>query len=72
MTKEQAPIPAAFRRWITRTNVNVSESDIRAVVRAELKSLQRSVRTSAANSSGMKRIHLLDVVERIDAIFDPK
>ena len=55
MTKEQAPIPAAFRRWITRTNVDVSESDIRAVVRAELKSLQRSVRTSAANSSGMKK-----------------
>tara|TARA_R110002073_G_scaffold139232_3_gene289454 strand:- start:4509 stop:7001 length:2493 start_codon:yes stop_codon:yes gene_type:complete len=72
MTKEQAPIPANFRRWVSRTNVDVSESDIRAVVRAELKSLKSSVRSSAANSSGMKRIHLQDALERIDAILDPK
>jgi Met-zincin/Domain of unknown function (DUF5117)/Domain of unknown function (DUF5118) len=72
MTKEQSQIPAAFRRFVRRTNVNVNQSDIRAVVRAELKSLQRSVRTSATNSSGMKRIHLQDVLERIDAILNPK
>jgi Met-zincin/Domain of unknown function (DUF5117)/Domain of unknown function (DUF5118) len=72
MTKEQSQIPAAFRRFVRRTNVNVNQSDIRAVVRAELKSLQRSVRTAATNSSGMKRIHLQDVLERIDAILNPK
>ena len=72
MTKEQSQIPAAFRRFVRRTNVNVNQSDIRAIVRAELKSLQRSVRTSATNSSGMKRIHLQDVLERIDAILNPK
>ena len=72
MTKEQTPIPPQFRRWITRTNVNVKESDIRPVVRAELKTLQRSARSSAANSSGMKRIHLQDIVERIENILNPK
>ena len=72
MKNEQTSIPPQFRRWISRTNVNVKESDIRPIVRAELKSLQRSVRSSAANSSGMKRIHLQDVVERIENILDPK
>jgi predicted Zn-dependent protease with MMP-like domain len=72
MTKEQSQIPAAFRRFVRRTNVNVNQSDIRAIARAELKSLQRSVRTSATNSSGMKRIHLQDVLERIDTILNPK
>ena len=72
MKNEQTSIPPQFRSWISRTNVNVKESDIRPIVRAELKSLQRSVRSSAANSSGMKRIHLQDVVERIENILDPK
>ncbi|MBJ2173200.1 zinc-dependent metalloprotease [Aureibaculum sp. A20] len=72
MKNEQTSIPPQFRRWISRTNVNVKESDIRPIVRAELKTLQRSVRSSAANSSGMKRIHLQDVVERIENILDPK
>ena len=72
MTKEQSPIPPRFRRWITRTNVNVKESDIRPVVRAELKTIQRSARAFANNSSGMKRIHLQDIVERIEAILNPK
>jgi predicted Zn-dependent protease with MMP-like domain len=72
MTEEQSQIPAAFRRFVRRTNVNVNQSDIRAVVRAELKSLQHSVRAAVSNASGMKRIHLQDVLERIDSILDPK
>ena len=72
MTKDQSQIPAAFRRFVKRTNVNVNQSDIRAIVRAELKTLQRSIRTAAANSSGMKRIHLQDALVRINDILDPK
>ncbi|VAV86122.1 FIG00552894: hypothetical protein [hydrothermal vent metagenome] len=72
MTNEQSQIPAAFRRFVRRTNVNVNQSDIRAVVRAELKSLQRSVRAAVSSASGMKRIHLQDVLKRIDSILDPK
>lgn len=72
MTQEQTPIPARFRRWASVTEVSVNESDIRPIVRAELKTLQRSVRSSAANSSGMKRIHLQDIAERIELILNPK
>ena len=72
MNKEQAAIPPQFRRWVVRTNVNVKESDIRPVVRAELKMIQRSSRSAASNSSGMKRIHLQDIVERIEKILNPK
>ncbi|MBT8274169.1 MAG: zinc-dependent metalloprotease, partial [Bacteroidia bacterium] len=73
MTKEQAPIPARLRRFVTRTNVNVNQSDIRAVARAELKSLKRSVNSAIGRTGDtMSRIHLQDVVERIDDILDPK
>lgn len=54
------------------TAVNVSQSDIRAVVRAELQTLERSVKSAAANSSGIRRAHLKDIQERIGAILDPK
>ncbi len=73
MTKEQEPVPAQYRRYVTRTNVDVSQSDIRAVVRAELKSLQRSISAGLSRTSdGMTRIHLQDALERIDAILNPK
>lgn len=58
--------------WVAITNVNLATSDIKAVVRAELNTLKRSVRSAAANSSGMRRAHLQDLNERIDAILDPK
>ena len=57
--------------YLKATAVNSSQSDIRAVVRAELKTLERQVRSAASGASGMKRIHLLDVAERIDAILNP-
>ncbi len=73
MTEEQAQIPAAFRRFVARTNVNVSQSDIRPVVRQELKSLRSSVRGAVGRTSDrMSRYHLQDLVERINLILDPK
>jgi hypothetical protein len=73
MTNEQAPIPAQFRQFVRRTNVNVSQSDIRAVVRAELNTLKRSINAAIGRTSdSMSRIHLRDAIERIDAILDPK
>lgn len=73
MKNEQPPVPAAFRRFVSRTNVNVSQSDIRAVVRAELKALQSSVRNAVGRTGdNMSRIHLQDALERIDAILNPK
>ena len=72
MTANQPQIPAQFRRFVRRTNVNVNQSDIRAVVRAELKALRSSVRSATSNSGGLTRIHLQDLSERINDILDPK
>ena len=73
MTKDQPEIPSRYRRYISRTNVDVNESDIRAITRAELNTLQRRIR-SGLNRTGdtMTRIHLRDALERIDAILNPK
>ncbi|WP_411767407.1 zinc-dependent metalloprotease [Winogradskyella sp. A3E31] len=70
MTQEQPPIPAQFRRFISSTQVNVSQSDIRAIVRAELKSLRSQLR-SAGGRDAMSRIHIADAIERVDNILNP-
>jgi hypothetical protein len=70
MKNEQPSVPAQFRRF-AGTQVNVSQSDIRAVVRAELKSLRSSLRAARGGDS-MSRIHIADALERVDAILDPK
>ncbi|MDH7447833.1 zinc-dependent metalloprotease [Aquimarina sp. 2201CG14-23] len=73
MTKEQTPIPANFRRFVRRTNVDVSQSDIRPVVRAELKNLQRAIRNAIGRTADrMTRYHLQDAAERVSLILDPK
>ncbi len=70
MKNEQPPVPAQFRRF-AGTQVNVSQSDIRAVVRAELKSL-RSALKGARGGDAMSKIHIADALERINDILDPK
>lgn len=73
MTKDQEQVPAQFRRFISRTSVDVNQSDIRAVTRAELKTLQSAIRSGLGRTSdSMSRIHLQDALERIDAILNPK
>jgi hypothetical protein len=72
MSEEQAPLPERFRRFIVRTNVNVAMSDIRPIVRAQLKTLRREIVSAQARMSGVSRYHLDDSIERIDSILDPK
>ena len=67
MTEEQG----SASRFSSRTTVDVSQSDIRAVVRAELKSLKRDLQNSRLRDR-MSRIHTEDLVERINMILDPK
>jgi hypothetical protein len=57
--------------YVKMTAVNTSQSDIRAVVRAELKSLRSQLR-SARGGDAMSRIHIADAIERINNILDPK
>ncbi len=67
MTREQGP----SSRFSSRTSIDVSQSDIRAVVRAELKALKRDLQNSRLRDR-MSRIHTEDLVERINLILDPK
>lgn len=55
------------------TRVDVSQSDIRPLVRGELKALRSQIRTGLGRTSDtMSRYHLEDAIERIDMILDPK
>ncbi|MDP5076509.1 MAG: zinc-dependent metalloprotease, partial [Nonlabens sp.] len=73
MKNEQRSIPAAFRSFAGQSSVDVAQSDIRPIVRAELKQLQRDARNASGRSSdALTRIHLQDLVERIELILDPK
>ncbi len=73
MTKDQPKIPENIRRFVIRTNVNASQSDIRAIVRAELKTVLRDARNAITRTSDrMSRYHLQDIVERINAILEPR
>ena len=59
--------------YVKSTAVNTSQSDIRAIVRAELKTLKNLINSSISKTSnGMNKIHLRDAVERINLILDPK
>ena len=72
MTEEQSEIPSRYRSWVTRTNVDVEQSDIRPVVRGELKKLQRDLRNAIGRSRDtMTRYHLQDALARVDLILDP-
>jgi len=50
MTESQQ-IPAFLRRFGGVTSVNVSQSDIRPVVRAELNNLKRDIRNGLSRTS---------------------
>jgi len=71
MNEEQDEIPARWRNWISRSNVDVSQSDIRPVVRGELNSLQRQLRNSANSGNTLTRYHKQDILKRIDLILNP-
>ncbi|MEZ4703353.1 MAG: zinc-dependent metalloprotease [Rhodothermales bacterium] len=71
MTQEAPPTPAFFASF-GYTNVDVSQSDIRAYVRGELETLQTEVdRALARRGDTMRRLHLQDVKARIEKILDP-
>ncbi len=73
MTAEVKPPPAAFRQFFGFTPVNVGQSDIHALVRGELTTLQREVKRALGRTRDhMTRLHLEDVLARIDDILDPE
>ncbi|MEM6687160.1 MAG: zinc-dependent metalloprotease [Bacteroidota bacterium] len=73
MTAKSPRRPRFNSDYVKFTPLNTSQSDLRAVVRAELNTLKRNIRNSIGRTSNsMSKIHLRDAVERIDAILDPK
>ncbi len=55
-----------------RSRVNISKSDIRPLVRAELVNLREQIRNGINRTTDrMSRYHLQDALERIDLILDP-
>ncbi|CAL2092200.1 zinc-dependent metalloprotease [Tenacibaculum sp. 190524A05c] len=59
--------------YFKQTGVNVSQSDIKPVVRGELKRLKRDLqRNIAAARNTITRYHFQDAVDRINDILDPK
>ncbi len=73
MTEEQKPVPEQFKKYIKRTNVNVEMSDIRPVVRYQLKALKNEINAAIPRTlDRMSKYHLQDAVVRIDDILNPK
>ncbi|NBC26438.1 MAG: DUF5117 domain-containing protein [Bacteroidetes bacterium] len=72
MTNELPSIPAAFRQRIGWTQVNVSQSDIRPMVREQLVTLQQNVNRAVSRTNDRAtRVHLNDIDRRIEQILDP-
>ncbi|MCC5941479.1 MAG: zinc-dependent metalloprotease [Balneolaceae bacterium] len=72
MTDDLSGIPAQFRQFLGITNVNVSQSDIRPIVREQLELLHRDVKSTASSVNDRStRIHLNDLDRRIDDILNP-
>ena len=70
MTQEAPTVPSFFASF-GMAPVDVSQSDIRAYVRGELQSLRtQSQRASVRTRDNMTRLHLQDIVARIDDILD--
>lgn len=72
MTGEMPPIPFQFRQFFG-PGIDASQSDIRAVVRGELKTMLSRIRAAVPRTRDrMSKLHLEDAIERIDNILDPK
>lgn len=63
-----------FRYYIGITSIDVSQSDIRPLVRGELQDLQAAIRRSLPRyrSDRTTRLHLEDALVRIEDILDPE
>lgn len=67
-----APAPQGLPAGFVFTPVNISLTDIRPLVRAELKTLLTTARARAAAGDATTKAHYDDLVIRINDILDPK
>lgn len=72
MTKELPAVSSSFREFIGWTSVNVSQSDIRPIVRDQLETLADNIeQTKNRVNDRATRAHLSDAQIRIENILDP-
>ncbi len=57
---------------LSRSGININQSDVKSIARGELKRLQRDAKAASRRGNTLTRYHLQDVVDRIDLILDPK
>lgn len=68
---ENPPAPPVFFRDYGFTNLNIAQSDIRALVRGEMETLKAQVERAANRTSdSMTRLHLRDIEARIESVLD--
>jgi len=58
--------------YFKQSGINVNQSDVKSVIRGELKRLQRDAKNASRTGNTLRRYHLQDAVDRIDMILDPK
>ena len=58
--------------YLKLSGITINQSDVKAVVRGELKRIQRDARAASNRGNTNRRYHLQDVVDRIDMILEPK
>jgi hypothetical protein len=62
-----------FKKTDSKESYNVSQSDVRALVRGELTSLQKNIQNKKSLQTSIEnKYHLEDCLFRIDAILNPK
>ncbi|RZL51058.1 MAG: DUF5117 domain-containing protein [Pedobacter sp.] len=67
-----APAPVGLPPGFNFTPINVGVTDIRPLVRVELKTLSAAAKARAAAGDAMTKAHYEDLVTRINDILDPK
>jgi hypothetical protein len=74
LMKEEPEVPSANARAFSGyTPIDLSQSDIRPLVRAELKKLRAQISSALVRTSDpLSKYHLDDCLERIKNILDPK
>jgi hypothetical protein len=74
LMKEEPTAPSGnARSFAGYTPIDVSQSDIRPLARAELKTLRTQITSALARTSDtMSKFHLEDCIQRINLILDPK
>ena len=71
LSEDQPDVPEQLKDFMGITVVEIDQSDIRSVVRAELKNLRRDLQRNMAGYYGIEKYHLQDLIDRIPQILKP-